>query len=180
MAWTTPMTFVDGSALTAAQLNTHLRDNLLSMATAKATVIPGYFVSAGRNNIVERKPRANRVATDESTTSTEYTDLTTVGPSVTVTTGNTALVFTACKIFDAGLSNSTHGMSFAISGATEQDPSNANEIVMDGVPANNSNTFGMCSLLTDLSPGVNTFTCKYVVASGTATFGNRLIAVLPF
>lgn len=37
MAWTAPMTASANGTLTAAQFNTHVRDNLLETETAKAT-----------------------------------------------------------------------------------------------------------------------------------------------
>ena len=41
MAWTAPRTWVAGEVLTAALLNTHLRDNLLALRCSYATTLPG-------------------------------------------------------------------------------------------------------------------------------------------
>ena len=54
MAWTAPMTAVANAVFTAAQFNTHVRDNLLETAPAKATTTGGYFVATGTNTIVQR------------------------------------------------------------------------------------------------------------------------------
>ncbi len=105
MVWTSPITFVDGSALTASQLNTMIRDNLLETAPAKSSLdaIGGYFVTEGYNQIGVRKPSLSNVydTTDESyfiegqfgdpianmaKTPPES------GPSVTCQTGTTAMV----------------------------------------------------------------------------------------
>jgi hypothetical protein len=51
MAWTAPATYVAGQTLTAAQLNTQLRDNLLFVATAKAVSLERTSVlSVGHNS----------------------------------------------------------------------------------------------------------------------------------
>ncbi len=49
MAWTAPITFTSGSVLTAAQLNTYLRDNLNETAPAKFTAAGQLFVSTAAN-----------------------------------------------------------------------------------------------------------------------------------
>lgn len=49
------MTFVSNAVLTAAQLNTHLRDNLLETAPAKATAPGRFIVSTGLNSISEHR-----------------------------------------------------------------------------------------------------------------------------
>lgn len=179
MAWTTPMTFADGFALTAAQLNTHLRDNLLASSVAKATQIPQYFMSDGQNNIVGRRCTASRVDTAETTTATDYSDLTTPGPTVTVTTGTSVIVMVNAKIYDTATANSAHGMSFAVTGATDRDPDDRDQVVMDGVSANSGLQYSNFAMITDLTPGQQTFTCKYKVGSGTGSFANRLLIVLP-
>lgn len=180
MAWTVPMTFTDGHPLTAAQMNTHLRDNLLACSVAQATQVPAYFVSNGRNSIVQRVPKAARISTTETTDSLDYVDLSTVGPSVTVTTGTCALVFLACKPFNAATANAAQGMSFAVTGASDLEADDRDQVLTDGIDANQGNTFGTVDLLTTLTAGVNTFTCKYKAGSTQSSFGDRFIAVFPF
>ena len=53
MAWTSPKTWVALAQLTAAQLNTHLRDNLLETAPAKVTT-KGDIVAATASNTIAR------------------------------------------------------------------------------------------------------------------------------
>lgn len=174
MAWTSPMTFVANSVLTAAQLNTHLRDNLLETAPAKATVSGSLFVGAGANQIVERAIVSDYVAASQSTTSTTYTDLTTVGPQVTVTTGAQALIFLYGSAINTGVGASL--ISIDITGA-----STISAVDNDSVGSSAATGFRATSVYmqTGLTPGSNTFTAKYRVGSGTGTFQDRRLTILP-
>ncbi|MER5252885.1 hypothetical protein [Streptomyces sp. NPDC002855] len=160
--------------LKAADLNTYLRDNLLELAPAKATTEGGYFVSTGVNTIAERVPETATVLTQESTTSTSYTNLATVGPSVTVTTGTRALVFTHCQLFNTTADTAVFA-SWAMTGATTRSAFDVTAISLDGPNCQ----VGDMDLLTDLTPGSTTFTMKYRVAAGTGFFLNRKIIVMP-
>lgn len=51
MAWTTPRTYTTGELVTAAILNTHVRDNLLETAPAKVTTAGDIIVATGANEI---------------------------------------------------------------------------------------------------------------------------------
>lgn len=51
MAWTTPRTYTTGELVTAAILNTHVRDNLLETAPAKVTTAGDIIVATGANGI---------------------------------------------------------------------------------------------------------------------------------
>ena len=179
MAWSAPMTAVAGAIFTAAQFNQYVRDNLNSTAPALATATGQFFVATGANAIAARTPTSARVNTSESTTSATYTDLATPGPAVTVTTGVNALV-----IITAGMSNNTtnsaSSMSFAISGATTIAAADSHRIARDGMNLNNLVRYSAASFFNTLTPGVNTFTTKYLVGSGTGIFDNREIFVLPF
>lgn len=181
MAWTAPMTAVSGNAFTAAQFNTNVRDNLLETAPAKATATAGYYVGTGPNAIAERFATAATVNTSQSTTSTAFVDLATVGPAVTVTTGTTALVFITSEI-GCNVVSEAGRVGYAVSGATT--------IAVDGnhvlrQETNGTTEFQRCTvarLQTGLTPGTNTFTLKYATtnASNTASFNFRHIVVLPF
>jgi hypothetical protein len=93
MAWTAPMTAVDNTIWTSSQWNTHVRDNLLETMAGKATTAGRWFVSTGANAIAERVITQASTTTSQTTTSASFTDLATVGPAVTVTTGTKAIVF---------------------------------------------------------------------------------------
>lgn len=180
MAWTAPQTWVANAVLTAAQLNTHLRDNLLETMPAKALTEGSIFVTAGANSIVERQIVTDRITTSQSTSSTSYTNLATVGPSVSVTTGTGAIVFHSCQVQNSSTGFST--MSWEISGATTRAALDATGIRHDGVSGGNPWKVGSTDILiATLTPGVNTFTAKYKAESATtATFADRFLCVIPF
>lgn len=179
MAWTSPMTFVGNTVLTAAQLNVHLRDNFLETEVAKATSPGGIMISMGNNQIVERVASGALIDQAESTSSTSYVDLATIGPKLTVTTGTRALVFLHCNMKNENLANQSN-MSFAISGATTQTAVDSGSIQADGLTADKAVQWGGANLIDDLTPGVNVFTAKYKVGGGTGTFSNRNLTVIPF
>lgn len=177
------MTFTAGTTLTAAQLNTHLRDNLLETATAKAATEGSYFVATGVGAITARTPKTAFVSTSQSTSSTSYVDLATSGPAVTVTTGNNAIVITSCSM-DNNTANIDSRMSWAISGTTTRAASDSTSVRRDGMPATNTVRFSKVYFLdsSELDAGSNTFTAKYCVgdAGSSGTFADRRITVFPF
>lgn len=190
MAWTYPMTFTANTVLTAAQLNTHLRDNLMETEAARAQVLGDFFAVDGYNRIGRRRMGWSTISVPESTTSTEYTDLNTVGPSVTVTTGTRAIVFMSCVMTNA-TANKRCRMSWGITSAanagdegaegTSRDPLDKTSLMSDGLSAgaeSRKSNFDMIESI--LVPGSNTFTAKYRVSeASTGTYNNRFLAVLP-
>ncbi|MFT2016282.1 hypothetical protein ACMA1D_10630 [Streptomyces sp. 796.1] len=177
------MTFTTNTVLTAAQLNTHLRDNLLETEAARAQAAGDFFAVEGINRIGRRRVAYARIQgnSSETTTSTEYADLPTVGPSVTVTTGTRAFVWIGAHM-TASLANSRVRMSWAISGATERDALDSTALAHDGLTAGSATRRSNYDLIqTTLTPGVNTFTAKYRVgaSSVTGTFQNRILIVFP-
>jgi hypothetical protein len=180
MAWSTPLTAVSNAALTAAQWNASVRDNLLETAPAKATTAGQFFVSTAANAIAARSPQGNTLILSQTTTSTTFTDLATPGPTVTVTTGTTALVVVGAKIQQN--TNSAESLaSFAVSGASTIAADSA-WAVSSQFPTAGTESHAMSKVTwqTGLTPGANTFTMKYRVTAGTGTFDLRSIAVIPF
>lgn len=123
----------------------------------------------------------NFVATNESTTSTSYVDLTTV-QSVTVTTGTKALVMISASLQNGANGNPMPSMTFSVSGATTRGVT-AGELINwfntntanYNIQAGASGTF----LVTGLTAGSNVFTAKFAALNGgTAYFGNRIISVI--
>lgn len=180
MAWTAPMTAVDGAVFTAAQFNASIRDNLMETAPAKATTAGGYFVADAVNSIVQRVTGSASIDTLQSTTSTSFTDLATVGPTVTVTTGARALVS-----IGSSMTNSQPDffsiVGVSVSGATTIAPTDARSLNFKQT----ANTMGQgiqCSWVEmyNLTPGVNTFTLKYRVTGDTGVFSRRRLIVIPF
>ena len=51
MAWATPRTWVTGEVVTSANMNTHIRDELLETAPAKATTAGDMFYATGPNTL---------------------------------------------------------------------------------------------------------------------------------
>jgi hypothetical protein len=141
---------------------------------------------------------SDSVVTSESTTSTTYTDLATVGPAVAdvlIGASGRALVTVSCEIRSvaaAGSAISTGAgfMNFDIAGATTLSPldpwaalgwirydeSAASTKAIDIRVAASRQT-----LLTGLNPGAHTFTALYKAGSSSnaATFLGRNITVIP-
>lgn len=178
MAWTVPLTWVGGQVLTAALLNTHLRDNMLETDAAKSLNQGSYCVSSGANALAERIPSVDRIDTSETTASLAYTNLATVGPTVTVTTGDRAWVMCSARMGNTALSGHSY-MGPACTGATTIGAQNNKACNMGGVTAANDLAVGEVNIWTGLTPGVNTFTAKYVVTTGTGNFSNRVLIVFP-
>jgi hypothetical protein len=181
MAWTTPKTYTANTALPAADLNTYLRDNLNACAPALATEAGQYFVGAGAGVVAARKLAKARVQkVMETTTSTTYANLATVGPSVAVETGTHALVVHGC--YQRNTTGDIGGqgyMSWAISGATTRVALDLVACSLGGVDANRAHRISAVDLQSDLTPGLNTFTAKYKVDSGTGFFADRWLIVMP-
>jgi hypothetical protein len=181
MAWSTPMTAISNATFTAAQFNASVRDNLLETAPAKATAAGQMFVSTAANTIAARTPGRFTNGTAQSTASLTYTDLATVGPAYSVTTGTSALV-----IVSAAIGNSVAGggglMSFAVSGATPTIAASDDRALRNiSSTASATSTLSKVHLQIGLTPGSNTFTAKYAAAiGGTASFQFRELCVIPF
>lgn len=179
MAWTAPMTFVPNSVLTASQLNTYLRDNMMETMPAKATTAGRYFVTESRNTIKEQTVVSDFVSTADSTSSaSDWIDLGLVGPSVTVYCQSKALV-TLYAQMDTDVTVVGIWMSYEVSGATESSPTNNRAIMVQNT---SPQSVGATILHQGLTPGLNTFSCRYRVTGGTVlgNWSNRRIAVMPF
>lgn len=173
------MTAVAGSTFTAAQFNQYVRDNLLECPTAKVSATGQYAVATGANTMAARAALGATIATSETSTSTSYVDLTTVGPAVTITTGTAAAVFLKCA-FDNNTANIGTFMGFSISGASSVAANDAQAIDSVNAAAARSR-IGGAFFVTGLTAGSNIFTAKYKVATAsTGTFTQRDLWVLPF
>ena len=173
------MTAVANSVWTSAQYNTHVRDNFLASEAAVVTAAGQMVWSTAANTLAARTPSSATVATSQTTTSTSYTDLTTVGPQVTITTGSVALVYIGCNI-----SNSTIGagslMSYGVTSATTMLAADNWCLMWDGSAyASGLARLGVWHFVSNLVPGSNIFTAKYKVHTGTGTFLDRELIVYP-
>lgn len=180
MAWTVPTTAVAGATLTASIFNVSIRDNLNATATGVSTTSGRIIVTTAANAVAERNPSVAFTTTSETTTSTSYVNLATVGPTVTVTTGTKSLV-----IFGAAMSNNTAGQgarcAVDLSGATTSAASDTNSYLVESGNAGDGYQGSWVTVYTPINAGSNTWQLKYrLVGLGTATFSNRLMAIVPF
>lgn len=128
--------------------------------------------------LLSGKSSQDSVATTQATTSTSYTDLATAGPTVTLTSAGTlALVLFGCASFSNSATETGQAMSFAVSGATTISASDTYARIV----SHNNNAFGfnvMNFAVVTITPGSNTFTAKYRLATATSSsFANRRLFV---
>lgn len=120
------------------------------------------------------RPSSAVVPNTQSTASTGYTNLATVGPTVTVETGDAAEVVLSAQTIGPGASFVL--MSFQVSGATSIAPSDLMALAQNGnIWILHEVTF----LVTGLNPGSNTFQAKYRMQTGTGTWAWRRLTVRP-
>jgi hypothetical protein len=189
MAWTAPFTAVAGSVFTAAQWNTFIRDNLAETMPARATSAGSWFAVSDTNRIVQRTPSSIIDTQSVDFTSTSFGDPenensterpSTPGPAVTVLTGVMALVGYRVNIRNASVSARCEA-SYEISGETSREAAKTRSI---GYSVSNSASglnlrAGWMDLATELTPGLNTFTLKYNVSSGSGVVNDRRLFVVP-
>lgn len=179
MAWTAPMTFVDGTALTATQLNTYLRDNFMETEVAKATSAEGMFIATGLNSIIQRVGGSAFIDEAETTGSLTYTDLATVGPEISCNTGTRAFFFMT-SFMSISSTSAASFMALEVSGQTTKPAADLGAAQVDGLGNDTGMRMGIAGFFEDLVPGDNFFTCKYKVDQGTGTFSDRALTVIPF
>lgn len=174
------MTAVANSAFTAAQFNQYVRDNLNESAPAKATGAGGYIMSNGVNSVIQRNPGSDTINTSQTSNSTSYVDLASVGPrALAVVSDVRALVF-----FTAQMNNNTASTetitSVAVDGATTIAPDDNVSIAVDQ-PSGGAFVDVTCCRATRFSvtAGSNDYTMKYRVTGGTGTWRRRQLVVLP-
>jgi 6,7-dimethyl-8-ribityllumazine synthase len=179
VAWTTPLTAVASTALTAAQWNASVRDNLLETAPAKFTAAGQMFVSTAANAGAARTPSTATVATSETQTSTSYVALATAGPTVSsLTTGTQALVAMSAQMGN-GTSGQNNFVGVAVSGASSVAAADTISLRYQSFGANARHRASTVHLLTGLTAGSNTFSLQYRVDAGTGTWLDRNIVVVP-
>lgn len=163
MSWTAPRTWVTGEVVTAALLNTHIRDNQIDLDRRTS-------------------PTGAVVATSQTTTATSYSDLATAGPAVTVTIGSTGKALIAVH---SSIANATSAVAslvgYAISGATTLAASDTTAIGYTSSISGAGLRAGATQLITGLTAGSTTFTAKYRMDPGTgpASFADRRLMVTP-
>jgi len=192
-------TFTTGEVLTAADTNGYLMQGILVFASAAArdsaitspqegqacylkdtnevlTYSGSAWVAVGGASVPANASAT--VATSQSTTSESFTDLTTAGPAVTVTTGTKALVILTAEFYNNTGDRGAY-MGFAVSGATTTAAAQEKSAgIFNGTATPAPQVSAVYSVT--LTAGSNTFTAKYKRsgASGTAVFANRNIFVI--
>jgi hypothetical protein len=181
VAWTTPLTAVASTALTAAQWNASVRDNLLTTAPALATTAGSIFAVTGTNAIAQRLPGQFAVAGGETTTSATYTGTLSggagsAGPGFPINSGVKALVVFHCRQ-STSVAGTNVWTSVAVSGASTIA---ASDSWATSVDVTGQLFHGLSYVETGLTAGVNTFQMQYRVSGGTGTFATRRLNVVPF
>lgn len=173
------MTAAANAVFTAAQFNTHVRDNLNETAPAKATLTGQYPVSTGANAIAMRKVSSASALATQTTSSTTYVSAS--GPSVSVTTGDNALVFLFAQ-FTINTNSESAYFSVDVSGATTIAASDSRALTNGRYTTQFLIGATLANYVTGLTPGVNVFTGMIRVSNAAAvgTYDNRRIVVQPF
>jgi hypothetical protein len=161
---------------TFARLAVGANGTILTADSAEATGLKWAAASGGSFTTA-----VNNVASQQATTSTSYTDLSTVGAQVTITTGTKALVSIVGQLAKTGSATPVSKISFAISGATTlaaaDNPYSLQFEMTDAVGG--AFQFGGSWIVTGLTAGSNVFTMKFKDAGGgTSYFANRTISVV--
>lgn len=153
--------------------------------------IPGTPEAASALTAVSSGIAAGTVSTQQTTTSTTYGDLATVGPSATVTiraTGKALVIVSAQMAYAESATQETGAaVSFVASGANSLATSSQRSVnswlSVGGPPASIGRTdqYGATFYLSGLNTGATTFTLKYKsqMAGKTAYFADRVIVVWP-
>lgn len=172
------MTFVDGRPLTSAQLNTHVRDNMMETEVAKATKAGGYFCTETPGNIKQRLPRKGYISTFESVSATGWQDMATPGPICRLECGTQVAIFVSARIVPATSDFGRCGVK--VEGATDRQPEEGRCLLI-GASTTNGTTCQSFWVLQGLTPGDHTFTMQYsTVFGGSASIGKRRLIVVPF
>lgn len=165
--WDAAGDLVQGTgANTAAKLSAGTAGQVLKSAGAAAANVwssPGDFVTG-----------VDSVATSQTTTSTSFADLATVGPSVAVTVGATGKVKVtlSCRLKNTGANDCYVGI--VVSGASTVAA--ATYMLQNGTA---ESEFSRVHVFSGLSTGSTTFKMQYAVAAGTGTFAQRELIVEP-
>lgn len=179
MVWTAPVTYVSGQPLTAAQLNTALRDNMNETAPAKALRASGYFAANGANSIAERIIRRSFVRDSISVTSSTYVSASS-GPEIEVTHSGSILALWTVRLHVAANVGPTNVACCAAEVVGQTSSSDLWALQHPGAVVDLTRAESAW-LFTGLTPGTDTVRLEYrVVGGGPAVFYQRELLVMPF
>ena len=185
MAYTVARTWVTAETVTAALMNTHVRDNLAATAPGIASATGNLIVTSGTNAVAERTPAQDTDGGSGSLTNTSFLSLANLTGGtpfggeveVAVTTGTTARVF-----WGANIQNDTAGgqviVSYSVSGATTSAATDNRSLSFE---SNAGGDFAQFSTFLRLAvnAGSNTFTMEARVPSHTGTINDPRLLVIP-
>jgi len=178
MGWSTPLTAAFNSALTAAQWNASVRDNLNETEAGKASTTGRLIVTTAANAVVERDVVTSVISAAETTSNGGYEDLDTVGPAVTITTGAKGLIYVSFYTQN-NVGGGRGWMSHEIEGASFATASDQWAAVLTSHGINEIYGASQITMWHTLTPGSSTFRAKYRTStSGTSTFTNRRVTVM--
>jgi len=179
MAWSAPMTAVANTAFTAAQFNQYVRDNLNETVPAKVTEEGQYPVGSGTNAIAMRRAQAASALATINTSSTTYASVT--GPSVTLNTGTTVLVFLYAQ-FTINTNSESAYFSVEISGASSISALDTRALTVGRYTTQWLMGATLANYVTGLTAGSNTVSGMVRVSNGAAigTYDNRRVIAVPF
>jgi hypothetical protein len=147
--------------------------------TAIDTSVPGSLGAWAFYDSAAAGPATAFVSTQETTTSTSYTDLTTTTDQVTVTIGSSGMALvTICADLINSVSSGVTKAGYALSGANTVAAADTSALYAQGYVG--SLTVSTTFLNTGLTAGATTFKMKYKALSGTTAYAsNRRITVVP-
>lgn len=179
MAWTDPITFRNGDPLTAAQLNTFIRDNMNETATAKATTAGRFIAVSGLNQVTERQwargYESEEIFVDGMFPRAENEEGDIYGPTATVETSGLLLILFDSRIsMSAGDGNAIYAPS--INGSMPDSSNYALRSGREGI--------GRCGsyYVAEVDPGLATVTMTYGVSDrdSIGRYAQRRVTVIPF
>jgi hypothetical protein len=144
----------------------------VAVGTAPALLVPDTGQSTG---LVWHTLGKNNVATEETTSSSSYGDLSTAGPSVTATVGASGI---ALVLFSAKVQISGGGKAYFGVKVDSTDPTDAEAATRESLVY--ATTITGFAWITGLSAASHTFKLVYRSTSGDAYFSDRQLVVIPF
>lgn len=174
MALPFSLDFVPFDILTAEQMDQMVAND---QALAAGTGLDNSSISASKLLL---GASTNSIATVQATANQSYSDLGTVGPSVTVTigAGGVALALFSSEMYNNGINGVTYACP-DVSGANTIAPSDARAMSIQAYGNNAGDRRHGQILYTGLTPGSTTFKLQYKVNSNTGTWATRTISVIP-
>lgn len=197
MAWTAPRTWVTGEVVTAAQLNTHLRDNLLETSAATAVAAGDLILANAANSMGSRlaigSAGTRLVSTGSSPvwrgtggligdatytaatpfpTSFQALNSATWGSGtqvqVTLATSTDAVVHYGARFVQHPTIGQNVQISYQVTGATTIPASNAWGTADESDPGGTLNNAGRSHFVSALTAGSNIFTLNALVSNAVA------------